>query len=98
VIEVTKLLSDMLDDEIRRDVLEGLTAEPKSIPSKYFYDARGSWLFREICRLPEYYQNRTELSILKGCADRIIEKYRQADIIEFGSGEDLKIRTLFNAP
>jgi L-histidine N-alpha-methyltransferase len=96
-IEVTKLLSDRLDDEIRRDVLEGLTAEPKSIPSKYFYDARGSRLFREICRLPEYYQTRTELSILKGCADRIIENYRQADVIEFGSGEDLKIRTLFNA-
>lgn len=96
-IEVTKLVSEELEDEIRRDVLEGLTTPQKSVPSKYFYDARGSELFREICRLPEYYQTRTELSILRDCAAGIVENYRQADFIELGSGEDLKIRTLFDA-
>ena len=96
-IEVTKLLRDALEDEIRGDVLKGLTAKQKSVPSKYFYDARGSELFREICRLPEYYQTRTELAILKECADSIIGEYRQADIIELGSGEDLKIRMLLDA-
>ena len=96
-IEVTKLLRDRLEDEIREEVLKGLATGQKSVPSKYFYDARGSRLFREICRLPEYYQTRTELEILKECAAGVIEDYRQADIIEFGSGEDLKIRTLLDA-
>ncbi|MEJ2695054.1 MAG: L-histidine N(alpha)-methyltransferase [Candidatus Sulfobium sp.] len=96
-IEVTKLLSDAMEDEIRGEIRKGLTAEQKSLPSKYFYDARGSELFREICRLPEYYQTRTELAILKGCAGSIIQNYREADIIELGSGEDLKIRTLLDA-
>lgn len=96
-IEITKLTGETVEDEIRRDILSGLTARPKYIPSKYFYDARGSELFREICRLPEYYQTRTELAILRGCADGIIQDYRNADIIELGSGEDLKIRTLLDA-
>lgn len=96
-IEITRLPGENPDDELRKDVLEGLTARQKFIPSKYFYDATGSQLFQEICRLPEYYQTRTELSILQRCTDEIIGNYLQSDIIEFGSGEDLKIRTLFDA-
>jgi L-histidine Nalpha-methyltransferase len=96
-IEVARLPGDTIDEEFRKDVLEGLSGPRKFIPSKYFYDTRGSQLFREICRLPEYYQTRTEMSVLKDCADTIIENYRQADVVEFGSGEDLKIRTLLDA-
>ena len=48
----------------RADVRAGLTATPKTLPPKYFYDARGSELFDEITRLPEYYPTRTERSIL----------------------------------
>jgi L-histidine N-alpha-methyltransferase len=96
-IEVRNFLLDTFYEEIRKDVFEGLTSCRKSIPSKYFYDARGSRLFREICRLPEYYQTRTELSILKKYSDVIIEKFRDGYIVELGSGENLKIRTLLDA-
>lgn len=93
-IEIIRLLRDELGDEFKRDVFEGLTARPKSIPSKYLYDARGADLFKAICRQREYYQTTTELSILKSCAGLIMEDYLQSDVIEFGSGEDLKIRML----
>ena len=50
-------------DALRADVRAGLTAVPKSLPPKYFYDERGSELFDEITRLPEYYLTRAETSI-----------------------------------
>jgi L-histidine Nalpha-methyltransferase len=84
-------------EEMKRDVKAGLSARQKSIPCKYFYDARGSCLFSAICRLPEYYQTRTELSILKKYADAIIGSFGEGDIIELGSGENLKIRALLDA-
>ncbi len=96
-IEILNYIHDGFRHEIRRDVLKGLTPEQKCIPSKYFYDAYGSRLFREICRLPEYYQTRTELSILENSANLIMKNFRKGDIIELGSGENLKIRTLLNA-
>ncbi len=52
-------------DALRADVRAGLTATPKTLPPKYFYDARGSELFDEITRLPEYYLTRAETSILQ---------------------------------
>ena len=96
-IEILDYMRDTFRDEIKRDVFKGLTSERKCVPSKYFYDAYGSHLFREICRLPEYYQTRTELSILENSADLIMENFRKGDIIELGSGENLKIRTLLDA-
>ncbi|MFA5354950.1 MAG: L-histidine N(alpha)-methyltransferase, partial [Thermodesulfovibrionales bacterium] len=71
--------------------------EQKSLPSKYFYDARGSELFDSICRLPEYYQTRTELAILRSSAVSIVEAMREGDIVELGSGANLKIRALLDA-
>ena len=53
------------------DVLAGLRAEQKYIPSKYFYDARGSKLFERICNLPEYYPTRIELRLLRDSCQRI---------------------------
>ena len=47
-----------------RDLLAGLSARPKRLPPKYFYDGPGSQLFERITQLPEYYPTRTELSIL----------------------------------
>jgi uncharacterized SAM-dependent methyltransferase len=49
----------------KEEVLAGLRATPKRIPSKYIYDARGAKLFEEITQLPEYYLTRTEISIFK---------------------------------
>jgi len=54
-----------LESELRRDVLAGLTAEPKSLPPKWFYHDRGSKLFERIMELPEYYPTRAEREILE---------------------------------
>ena len=47
------------------DALAGLSRSPKRLPSKYFYDARGSRLFEAITRLPEYYLTRTEIALME---------------------------------
>ena len=83
--------------DMKREVYEGLTASRKSLPSKYFYDARGSSLFEEICRLPEYYQTRTELSILREAAAEIMKNFKKGDLIELGSGANWKIKALLDA-
>ncbi len=77
------------------DVLRGLTADEKWLSSLYFYDARGSQLFDEICELPEYYPTRTELAIMEaniGAMSRLLGP--QAMLVEFGSGSSLKTRIL----
>jgi L-histidine N-alpha-methyltransferase len=80
-----------------KDAHRGLTARQKSIPSKYFYDARGSELFEEICFLPEYYPTRTEMNILERAAPHIMGSFKWGDIVELGSGANLKIRMLLDA-
>jgi L-histidine Nalpha-methyltransferase len=96
-IWIMNYMRDTFHGDIRRDVLRGLTSVRKSLPSKYFYDAYGSQLFEAICGLPEYYQTRTELSILRNSAAHIVRNLREADIIELGSGSNVKIRTLLDA-
>lgn len=79
-------------------VLAGLAQKPKRLPSMYFYDAEGSRLFDEICRLPEYYPTRTEMTILEQAAPELAREIGpQASIIELGSGSSLKTVTLLQA-
>jgi dimethylhistidine N-methyltransferase len=80
-----------------RDVVEGLTQIPKSLPPKYFYDDRGSVLFEQICELPEYYPTRTEASILHQYAGEIAQMTDACELIELGSGSSTKTRLLLNA-
>ncbi|RJQ87538.1 MAG: L-histidine N(alpha)-methyltransferase [Desulfobacteraceae bacterium] len=84
-------------DEIGKDVREGLSARPKTLPCKYFYDDLGSRLFDQICRLPEYYPTRTEISILRTSGAAIMSFFepQPGDLVEIGCGADLKIRQLF---
>ena len=64
-LQVDRLLPDgFLASALRRDALAGLTAVPKTLPPKWFYDERGSELFEKITLLPEYYPTRAERSIL----------------------------------
>ncbi|GAB5535677.1 MAG: L-histidine N(alpha)-methyltransferase [Rubricoccaceae bacterium] len=81
-----------------RDVLNGLAARPRSIPSKYFYDERGSELFEQITQLDAYYPTRTERQILTTHAAQIAEEigWRSA-LIEYGSGSSEKTRILLDA-
>jgi L-histidine Nalpha-methyltransferase len=84
-------------DALRTDVRTGLTATPKSLPPKYFYDERGSELFDEITRLPEYYLTRAETSILVDRAAEIAELSRCESLVELGSGTSAKTALLLRA-
>jgi len=95
--EFRNYLSSGYRDDLARDILAGMTAEQKCIPSRYFYDTRGSQLFEEICRLPEYYQTRLELSILHGACGAIMESFGKGDLVELGPGTDLKALKLIDA-
>ncbi|MFQ5678845.1 MAG: L-histidine N(alpha)-methyltransferase [Gemmatimonadota bacterium] len=79
------------------DVRAGLTAVPKELPPKYFYDARGSRLFERITRLPEYYLTRTERWILRRIAPELVAALRPAALVEFGSGSPDKAQLLLDA-
>lgn len=84
-------------DQLRADVRAGLTGVRKTLPPKYFYDARGSELFDEITRLPEYYLTRAESSILAERAPEIAALSRCESLVELGSGTSAKTRLLLNA-
>jgi dimethylhistidine N-methyltransferase len=80
------------------EILGGLTAPQKRIAPKYFYDERGSALFDEICRLPEYYPTRTEARIMQARLGEIAARVGpRASVIEFGAGSNAKARTLLGA-
>lgn len=82
------------DDELD-ELIDGLRQPEMTISPKYFYDERGSQLFDEITRLPEYYPTETELGIMQDNIDEIASLVgRQASLIEFGSGSSLKTRVL----
>jgi L-histidine N-alpha-methyltransferase len=82
---------------LRADVRAGLTADPKVLPPKWFYDARGSELFEKITRLPEYYPTRAERAILERRAPEIAGLARAKTFIELGSGSSEKTRFLLDA-
>lgn len=84
-------------DSLRNDVRAGLTSTPKALPPKYFYDARGSELFDEITRLPEYYPTRAETTILRQYAPDIASMSAARTLIELGSGTSAKTRLLLDA-
>ncbi|MFV2103264.1 L-histidine N(alpha)-methyltransferase [Micromonospora sp. LOL_024] len=82
---------------LRRDVRVGLTAREKWLPPKWFYDSRGSELFDEITRLPEYYPTRVERAVLARRAAEIAELTGAKTLIELGSGSSEKTRLLLDA-
>nr|WP_206312860.1 L-histidine N(alpha)-methyltransferase [Streptomyces sp. 196(2019)] len=91
------LPEDATDAALRADVLSGLTRHPKTLPPKWFYDARGSELFEEITRLPEYYPTRAEREILEDRSEEIAAVSGARTVIELGSGSSEKTRHLLRA-
>lgn len=82
----------------RADVLRGLQAEHKELPSKYIYDEVGSQLFEQICEQDEYYLTRTELSIMQAQAQEMAALLGpRCLLIEYGSGSSTKTRLLLDA-
>jgi len=85
-------------ESFARGLIEGLGQTPKEIPCKYFYDQEGSALFDAICALPEYYQTRTEVALLRRHAGEIATAIGpDAEIVEFGAGALRKVRILLDA-
>ena len=82
---------------LRADARAGLTASPKHLPPKWFYDARGSALFEEITALPEYYPTRTEAALLARSVDEIAVASGADTLVELGSGSSAKTRLLLDA-
>ena len=83
------------DDDFAAAVLDGLSRPQKTLPCRFFYDARGSELFEEITRLPEYYPTRTEAAILEAHAAEMAEGVPDGGVlVEFGSGSSLKTEIL----
>lgn len=91
------LTPDHADRSLREDARLGLTSDPKWLPPKWFYDARGSDLFEEITRLPEYYPTRVERSILSTHARDIAGRTGAHTLVELGSGSSEKTRILLDA-
>lgn len=79
------------------DARHGLTAAPKDLPPKWFYDAAGSDLFDQITRLEEYYPTEAERGILQDSADEIVRLAGADTIVELGSGSSDKTRLLLDA-
>ncbi|MEV0289060.1 L-histidine N(alpha)-methyltransferase [Kribbella sp. NPDC050820] len=90
------LTPDYAARSLREDVRAGLTAEPKWLPPKWFYDARGSELFEQITRLPEYYPTRAEREILQARAGEIAAITKAHTLVELGSGSSEKTRLLLD--
>jgi dimethylhistidine N-methyltransferase len=82
---------------LEEEVVAGLARNPKQLPPKLFYDARGSKLFEEITRLPEYYLTRTEMGILEGAAAELAAELLDGSIlVELGSGSSAKVGLLLD--
>ncbi len=96
----TYTINDYLEkesiEEVRKLIWDGLRSQPKYIHSRFFYDDRGSELFEDITRLPEYYQPGLEMSILRKEAKKIVANNNTINIIELGSGDCSKISVLFD--
>ncbi len=102
-VRISQALSVTLHDyhprtaEMREEILDGLRAQQKTLPCKYFYDDRGSRLFDVICELPEYYLTRTELGIMEVSAtDMAASLGARVRLVEPGSGSSLKTRLLLD--
>ncbi len=94
-IEVHLTTAD-LAAALRRDALDGLTANPKHLPPKWFYDERGSLLFDDITRLDEYYPTRRETEILEREATAIAARTGATTLLELGSGTSTKTKLLLD--
>ena len=98
-----RVLLDVHSDESQfrarmiEDVRRGLTANPRWLPPKYFYDEAGGRLFERITELPEYYLTRAEEAILREIAGPLVDRLGPRDFVELGPGSCRKVRLLLNA-
>jgi len=88
----------VLVSPIADEVVRGLSAQPRTLPPKLFYDAAGSHLFEQITETPEYYPTRTERAILKKYSGEIVEQAgTNLTLVELGAGSASKTQVLIEA-
>jgi L-histidine N-alpha-methyltransferase len=92
-----RLTPDHASRALRQDVVAGLGSDPKWLPPKWFYDARGSALFEEITKLEEYYPFRAEREILDARASELAGHTGARSLVELGSGSSEKTRLLLDS-
>ena len=95
-VKIDVHLRDGTLSSLAEDVRRGLSCNPRELPPKYFYDARGSELFERITELPEYYPSQVEQGILDAAGERIVELVRPVEIVELGPGSARKTTALLN--
>lgn len=87
-----------MENEFARDVIQGLTATPKRLPSKYFYDEKGDRLFQQIMNLDEYYLTKSEYEILSTYKGQLLsifsDQCEKFNLVEFGAGDGYKTKVL----
>jgi L-histidine N-alpha-methyltransferase len=96
-IHLFNLLSEIEPVDMVKEIIEGLEASQMYLPSKFFYDTKGSILFEEITKLEEYYPTRTESAILNEIAPKVFRDLKDTDIVELGSGDGSKVSTILKA-
>lgn len=96
-VRISNLLEKLSRNEILSEIFAGLSADQKSISSRFFYNEKGSALFESITRLSEYYPTRTEKFILKKISSSLFATDGTIEIVELGSGDSSKISILLNA-
>ena len=91
-------ITERVDPAFREDVLAGLSAQVPAVPSRWLYDRRGSELFDEITRLPDYYPTRIETALLKEILPDVASHIpRGTAVVEFGAGSATKTPLLLEA-
>lgn len=96
-ISIDVHLDNQDPDSVREEIRTGLLSTPRTLPTRYFYDERGSELFEQICESPEYYQTRTEHELLKTVADDVVTRTGADELVELGSGAATKTRVVLDA-
>lgn len=96
-IRIDQPLAEDDPARLRGELAAALTATPRRIPSRYFYDDRGSELFEAITELPEYYQTRAEAALLAAVADEVVARSGARALVELGSGAATKTRLLLDS-
>jgi L-histidine N-alpha-methyltransferase len=97
VTAVNLLPPGLLDDALREDVRAGLTATPKSLPSRWRYDLHGRALFEKVTQLPGYYPAKAEGAILGAAASRIAKLSAAATVVELGPASPGRTRLVLDA-
>lgn len=90
-----------LKDQFREDIRNGLTANPKHIPSKYLYDQHGNRIFQQIMNMPEYYITDCEFEIFRNAESELLAHFRSGNrdfhLIDFGAGDGAKTKVLLDS-